>query len=69
MQPVGYVAVEGARLHGHAVHSSECPVRDVESLQHPEAWRRLKTGAVLSHKLCRDWWMCTVHRDAAYQVL
>lgn len=39
MQPVGDVAVEGARLHGHTVDASECPVCDVESLEHPEAWQ------------------------------
>lgn len=37
VQPVGNVAVEGARLHGNTIHSSERPVCDVKSLQHPEA--------------------------------
>lgn len=40
VQPVGDVAVEGARLHGHAIHSSERPVCNIEGFQHSEAWRR-----------------------------
>lgn len=39
VQPVGNVAVKGARLHGHTVHGSECLVCDIERLEHPEAWR------------------------------
>lgn len=39
VQPVGDVAVKGARLHGHTVHGSECPVCDIEGLEHPEARR------------------------------
>lgn len=39
VQPVGDVAVKGARLHGHTVHGSECLVCDIERLEHPEAWR------------------------------
>lgn len=48
VQSVGDVAVEGAWLHGHAVHAGEGPVSDVESLQHPEAWEGMETGAMLS---------------------
>lgn len=44
MQPVGDVAVEGAGLHGDAVHSREGLVCDVESLQHPEACRGKNNG-------------------------
>lgn len=44
MQPVGDVAVEGAGLHGDAVHSCEGLVCDVESLQHPEACRGKNNG-------------------------
>lgn len=39
VQPVGDVAVKGARLHGHTVHGSEGLVCDIERLEHPEAWR------------------------------
>lgn len=53
VQPVGNVAVEGARLHGHAVHASECPVGDVEGLQHPEAWGG-KTKQKMSHVECME---------------
>lgn len=44
MQPVGDVAVEGAGLHGDAVHSREGLVCDVEGLQHPEACRGKNNG-------------------------
>lgn len=36
VQSVGNEAVKGTRLHGHAIHASECPVCDVESIQHSE---------------------------------
>lgn len=36
VQPVGNEAVKGTRLHGHTIHSSECSVCDVESIQHSD---------------------------------
>lgn len=46
MKPVGDVAVEGARLHGDAVHSCKSAIRDVEGLQHPETWRNKEPAAL-----------------------
>lgn len=44
VEPVGDVAVEGARFHRHAVHPGEGAIRDVEGLQHAETWRDTKAS-------------------------
>ena len=38
VEAVGGVAVEGAGLHGHAPDGAVRLLRQVEGLQHPEAW-------------------------------
>lgn len=79
MQPVGNIAVEGARLHGNAAHSRKGLVCNIEGLQHPEACRGVENehwstrqkgigahGKRVSHDLQP---ILGGIDDAAYQVL